>query len=347
MRWPRLSLTSGLGLSAVLCAAIPSPRAEACDSTACSVAMRYTDGPTTTQQWRVDVSIRQVDQSRRLNGNRAVEQVFRPRVDLDAGFQPAAHEELRETMSFVVIEVSRGLSPSLSLLASLPMRRTTIESLHYSASVAPDVPLPEGHEHGPGSDVGIPSAASNRVSGIGDLQIGMRKTVLAKMERDFIVGLTAKLPTGASDVAGQDGIVDPMLQPGTGAIDLVGSMQYVERFGDTTFSATASLQQASKNSAQYRHGNEAVVAMSASHRLSPRMNGIIQLKLQQAGRHEFRGEPVPSTGLTLVQVVPGARLRLTAGLSAYATMQIPAYMRVNESQLGPRVTLTGGFVKAF
>src|SRR5689334_22772229 len=99
-------------LALSIAAALPTA-VHACDSAACSVAMRYADGPLKTGAWRIDVSVRQVDQSRRLAGSQSVGQVFRPRIDLDAGFQPAAHEELRETMSFVLVEVSRGLTPSL------------------------------------------------------------------------------------------------------------------------------------------------------------------------------------------------------------------------------------------
>jgi hypothetical protein len=347
MRGAGSRVPSFLISAAVLCLLGAASPARACDSTACAVAMRYVDGPLTGGGWRVDVSIRQVDQSRRVTGSRDVPQVFRPRIDLDAGFQPAAHEELRETMSFVNVDVARGITRSLSLHATLPMRRTSIESLHYSPLVSDGTPVLEGHEHGGGTGIGAPVAASNRVGGLGDLQVGVRGTVIAKMQRELILGLTVKLPTGAFDVAGQDGVVDPMLQPGSGSTDLVGSAQLVEHLGRTTLAATASFQQATRSSAGYRHGNEAVFALSTSRRLSPRLTGMLQAKVQHAGRHTFEGEPVLSTGMTLVQVVPGARVRLSSRLSGYANIQIPAYMHVNESQLGPRVTLTAGFATAF
>lgn len=87
--------------------------------------------------------------------------------------------------------------------------------------------------------------------------------------------------------------------------------------------------------------------MGAGRSLSPRLSGQLQLKGQRSGRHHFQGAGVPSTGLTLIQVSPGLRFRVRPDLSLYGTMQLPAYVRVNESQLGPRATISAGLVKAF
>jgi len=160
-------------------------------------------------------------------------------------------------------------------------------------------------------------------------------------------GLTVKLATGSAKVAGIDGVVDPMMQPGTGAADFVGSLQYTQKVRSTGVSVTASMQKATTSAAGYRYGDDAVLALGASHPISPRVTGHVLLKGQRAGRHRFDGSGVPSTGLTLVLVSPGVRYRLRPDIGLYATMQIPAWVRVNESQLGPRATLSAGFVKAF
>jgi len=90
-----------------------------------------------------------------------------------------------------------------------------------------------------------------------------------------------------------------------------------------------------------------VGALGVSGALGARVIGQFQVKAQLAGRHHFHGAPVPSTGHTLVELVQGLRIRVNRGLTTYGTLQLPAYIKVNESQLGPRLTLTAGFVTAF
>jgi hypothetical protein len=332
------------GLTALAPAAV-----SACDSTACAAAMRYSDGSLGSGQWRVDVSARHVDQSRRFYGSQSIGQVYRPRVDLaGGGFEAASHQELGASMTFMQLELSRGITESLSAYVSLPLyRSTTIDTVHVQAPVVGDAPaLPPGHEH-TGDPVGTAISVQNRGSGIGDLQVGLRHALWSSGPRQMTAGFTLKLPTGSTTVAGSDGIVDPMLQPGTGAADFVGVLQYTQKVGGTGLSLTGSFQKAMTSDAGYRYGDDVVVAVGAGRALSPKVTVQVQAKGQRSGRHHFRDSGVPSTGLTLVQVAPGARYRLRADMSLYATMQIPAYVRVNESQLGPRATLTAGFVKAF
>jgi hypothetical protein len=337
-------LVLAAGLTALAPAAV-----HACDSTACAAAMRYSDGSLDSGQWRIDVSARHVDQSRRFYGSQSIGQVYRPRVDLaGGGFEAASHQELGASMTFMQLELSRGITGSLSAYVSLPLyRSTTIDTVHIQAPVVGDtVVLPPGHEH-TGDPVGTAISVQNRGSGIGDLQLGLRHVVWSSGPRQMTAGVTVKLPTGSTKVAGSDGVVDPMLQPGTGAADFVGLLQYAQKLGGTSVNLTASLQKAMTSDANYRYGDDVVVAGGAGRALSPKVTVQVQVKGQRSSRHHFRDSAVPSTGLTLVQVAPGARVRVRPDLSLYATMQIPAYVRVNESQLGPRATLTAGFVKAF
>ena len=339
------------GIPAVVLTALlqlPGAPVQACDSTACAVAMRYADGRPRGGQWRLDLSIRHIDQSRRFYTNQAVDTVFRPRIDLSGrGYDSFAHQEVSAAMSFVQVEVSRGITPSLTASATLPLfRHTVIDSLHFMPFTAEPQALPD-HEHPAGTSTSIAIPATNAASGIGDLQIGLQNVFWSEGTRDLIGGVVVKVPTGASRRAGGDGVIDPMLQPGTGAVDIVGSLQYVQRLGPTTLSATASFQKATANSARYRYGDDAVAAISAARPLSPRVTGQLQMKAQRSGRHRFEGSAVPSTGLFLVQVAPGVRVRVSPSLSAYATLQMPAYVHVNEGQLAPRATMTAGFAKTF
>jgi hypothetical protein len=315
-----------------------APRAEACDSAACAVAMRYTDTALHPGQWRLDTSFRYVDQGRRLTGRDATAEVLRPRVDLSRGaFEAASHQETGEVMTFLQLDLSRAIGRSLTASATLPLfRQNAIDSLHL-----------DGANAGPADVSHGAFARRNQVKGVGDLQLGLRWAALSGDGRDVIGGLTVKLPTGPSARAGTDGVADPMLQTGTGAFDFVGSLQYVMKVSRTTFSAIGSLQKTTTNGEGYRYSDDAVGALSVSGPFGPRLIGQFQIKVQRAGRHTLNGEPVPSTGLTLVQLAQGLRVGVSPSVSLYGVLQLPAYIRVNESQLGPRLTLTAGFVKAF
>jgi hypothetical protein len=315
----RRSLAQIAGSLAVL-AVLTARVAVACDSAACAAAMRYSEGEMAPGGWRVDVSFRYVNQGRRLNGRDSADEVLRPRIDFErGGLEAATHEELSAAMSFLSVEVSRGLTPSLSAVATLPLyRRNEIQSVHLDAVPSAD------HGHGA---TGL--ATWNTARGLGDAQLGLRWAPISSARHSLAGGLGVKLPTGPSGHAGIDGVVDPMLQTGTGAADLVGSLQYSFKISRTVLSATASMQRTTANGRRYRYGDDRVVAVSVSGPLGPRFTGQVQLKLQHAGRHRFEGGDVPSTGLTLVQLAQGLRVRVAPALTLYGTVQLPAYVRVN------------------
>ena len=311
--------------------------AAACDSAACAAAMRYSEGELPGGRWRLDVSFRYVDLGRRLNGRDSADKVLRPRIDLERGtFEQATHEELNASMTFLLVEVSRGLTPSLSAVASVPLfRRNEIETLHLDAVLDPD-------HHG---TAGV--ATWNSARGLGDAQLGLRWAAVSNARHGLAAGLGVKLPTGPSRHAGGDGVVDPMVQTGTGAADLVGLLQYTVKASRTMLSATASMQKTTASGSGYQYGDDLVAALGVSGPFGPRVVGQAQLKLQHAGRHRFHGADVPSTGFTLVQLAQGLRVRVSPAVSIYGTVLIPAYVRVNETQLAPSVSLSAGFVRAF
>jgi hypothetical protein len=300
--------------------------------------MRYPDDPLHAGAWRLDASLRYVDQGRRLTGRDASPEVFRPRIDLRLGaFEASSHQETGEAMTFLQLDLSRRLGGSLMASATFPLyRRRSIQSLHLDGVAAPPADAAHGADD-----------RKNATSGIGDLLVGMRWTPLSAGGRELTSGFTIKLPTGPSSLPGPDGVVDPMLQPGTGAVDFVGSLQYVGRVSRTTLSAIGSYQKTTTNAEGYRYGDDLVGALGVSGALGARVIGQFQVKAQKAGRHHFQGEPVPSTGHMLVELVQGLRIRVNRGLTTYGTLQLPAYAKVNESQLAPRLTLTAGFVTAF
>jgi hypothetical protein len=332
----------------VLAATLPARTAPACDSTACAIAARSADGAVHAGQWRLEVSGRYIDQSRRLAGTKGTSDVLRPRVDLATGaFDTGSHSELNSSMSAVQIEVGYGLRAGTSVYAALPVyHEAAVEHIHFAAFTPTGDLDPEHGGHGePGA--GTPFALRSTAHGLGDLRLGAVQRLFSGPSDEVSAGLTVKLATGSTRRAASDGVIDPMLQPGTGATDVAGSLQYVRRLSASTLAITGSFQKTTQSADRYQYGDEGLVAVAASHPLGERLTGTLQLKLQKVGRHRFNDAPVPSTGGTFVQLAPGLRFRMSPTWSTYGSIQIPAYAQVNESQLAPRVTMTVGVVKSF
>jgi hypothetical protein len=164
-------------------------------------------------------------------------------------------------------------------------------------------------------------------------------------------GFALKLPTGAHDVGGEfgGGIQDPTLQPGTGALDFVGTLRYGWRFDSAGLDCTvaASYQATTTNPLQYRFGNQAIFTATVARALTGRLSGSLQAKLFHQDRHRYLGDGVPSTGGTFVYLTPGLRFTSERGLSLYAYLLLVPYRYVNEAQLGPRTAVLTGVSKLF
>jgi hypothetical protein len=73
----------------------------------------------------------------------------------------------------------------------------------------------------------------------------------------------------------------------------------------------------------------------------------LQLNGRHAGRDDFRGEGVPSTGSDAFSLAPGVRFRTGDRVALYGYVQLPVYQDVNETQLAPRAGFIVGFSKSF
>jgi hypothetical protein len=299
------------------------PAARACDSAACAAAMRAGEGRPAAGRWRAELSIRYVDQGGALFGGRSVNDVWRRRVDLArGGFEPFLHRETGGDLRLLQLDLTRGFGAGRSLRLGLPLvRRQSASFLHP----------------GPVRDV---------TTGIGDVQLGADARVLARGSNELAVGLMLKLPTGAASVAGADGVVDPMLQPGTGSVDGIASLQGARRGARLAWSGAASYQHTTTNGRGYRRGDEAVATLGALQPLGRRLEATLQLKVQSAERDRFGGVPVLATGGTSVHLAAGLRIRVP-GAALRLVAQRPLRTRVNESQRISRLAVTVGLTKVF
>src|SRR6059036_575494 len=105
-----------LALTAVSAAAL------ACDSSSCALLTRGQSGTLPEGAFRLDLSFRYTDEDVKLDGSQAVADVYVPKVAFTYGsIWPAFHREIEASESFLQMDLGYGLTPRLSLEASLPL----------------------------------------------------------------------------------------------------------------------------------------------------------------------------------------------------------------------------------
>jgi hypothetical protein len=322
-------------LSFVALAVTGTPHAYAtCGSTACFLSTRTQDGTLLGDTFRLDLSYRFVDQSRKRMGSSSTDEVLTPGVDFAEGIlEPDHHREIRTGFHVIQADASYGVTDRLSLFASMPL----LSAKHHQHAVLEEGE-PERFTDGDGT------------TGIGDLQLGARYALLPS-PRDLIIFTGAiKLATGAHDRLDSAGeINEPTLQPGTGSTDLTGGVLYSRQLSSyrTELFVTGSYRRNGTSDLEYRIGDETQAGIGYQRAFARRWAGTLQVNLRHGARDRFLGDDVPSTGSTLVNVTPGLRCDIGRKVSVYGFLPLPLYQRVNEAQLAPKLGLVVGFSRLF
>ena len=319
--------------------------AEPCSTAACSLSTRTDDGRIAARRFVVDISYRLLDQDQRMYRHSPLvvsgasePEVLRPLVDYAAGrFLPGYHHDWGTRASLLQVDVGYGLSSRLGLLASLPVwtDRTT-DHLYFPGAG------PANHS---ASSAGI-SRVDLRTGGFGDAQLALRYAATPRL----LASLAVRAPTGPyrrKDESGQ--IADPMVQSGTGAWGVLGSVQYGGAWAAlaTGWAVSAAYQRSFTNDLGYRYGDELFLTSRASRRVAGPVTATLQAKAYRAARNVFLGQPSPSTGTLAVYVGPGLRWAAPGAVGVYANVQIPVYQHVNESQLAVHTVLQLGLSRTF
>jgi len=318
-----------------------------CGSSSCFLSTRSLDGVVLEGAFWVDISYRYVNQSRWLEGRKEVAEVLVPRIDFEGGeIEPDHHREIRTLNSQLQVDLAYGLTDRLTLSASLPLvNHRGHEHFHIEEA--------EAHEtEGKAEEGAHAERFSNQdgTTGLGDVQLGARYALLVEGRDLLIGGLGAKLPTDVYRLRDSDGqINEPTIQPGTGTLDLFATLHYTRQIapGRSEWFALGSYRVSGENALDYRFGDEAVANLGMSRRVGERITLSLQANGRRTGRDEFNGQPVPSTGATLVNLTPGVRLGSQSGTSLYGFVPIPIYQDVNDAQLAPRLGLVVGVSASF
>lgn len=242
-----LTATLGLGL------AFPGPAHATCSSTACFLSTLTQEGPLPRKGFRLDLSYRYVDQSRKREGSSSTDEVLTPGVEFDHGeLELNHHRELRTGFQLLQADLSYGLTSRVSLLASVPLVGA------------------KRHEHVilEGDDEEF--SDGDGTTGFGDVQVGARYAFLASPRDMFVATAAVKLPTGAHERLDTGGaITEPTLQPGTGSTDLSAGFTYSHQVQPrrTELFVSAGYRHNGTSALDYGIGNQAQGAAGLTRRL--------------------------------------------------------------------------------
>src|SRR5215475_12430838 len=171
----RRQLKLFLGAAAVVAATCAVP-AGACDSSSCALLTRGQGGTLRKGAFRLDLSYRSTEENVGLAGHQYVDDVYVPKIafDYDA-IWPEFHRQLDGQERFFQLDAGYGLSPRLTLVASIPIDGMRAHTIAHSGSTQ-----------------------RYDTNGFGDTLLGARFLAVGSL----VAGFSVKLPTGRYRVAG-------------------------------------------------------------------------------------------------------------------------------------------------
>jgi hypothetical protein len=205
-------------------------------------------------------------------------------------------------------------------------------------------------------DIGHPPVLTEnyKTSGIGDTLVSVRHALIASPSFSLVASAGLEMPTGeyrliAPAALFDIGVLDPMLQPGSGSWDVLMSAQGSRRIskGGLDLTGALSYQMNTTNPLEYSYGDDAIASLTLGGPIGARVHASLGLKSVHRGRSEYRDAPVSSTGGTIVYAIPGLVTSLPGRVSAYLFLPVPVYRYVNETQIAPRLSLVAGFARTF
>ncbi|HEV8202266.1 MAG TPA: hypothetical protein VGS03_19830 [Candidatus Polarisedimenticolia bacterium] len=323
------------GLALLVVFAVVSEAAATCGSANCFLVTGTQEGIPSQGRFVVDLSFRYVPQDRKLSGREHVDEVITPAIDFEAEtIEPDHHREIQTLNELMQVDLSWGVAPRLSVVGALP-----ILNRRY-------------HEHF--DDVGTPEESFSNdagTTGLGDLRVGVRGALLIHPRRQLIGSLGVELPTGPYRLRDDEGVIgEPTLMPGSGSYDVALGVLYTQLVGERGWNlfASGTWKRNGRNPLDYQLGLEQVYAFGAERPVGAAFSWSVQANARMTSRDDYRGESVPSTGATLLNLSPGFKVKSEdRDLTFYLYAQVPVFQDVNEAQLAPRYGMLLGLSKIF
>lgn len=162
------------------------------------------------------------------------------------------------------------------------------------------------------------------VQGIGDLDLtAVAMLAEAWAERlAFHATADVRVPTGDSQVPDEFGLIDPHLQPGTGAWSAIGGLQ-ATLAGDVPLFAGASYQWNDTNAQEFHFGDVFRFNFGAQRTVTGPVDAIGEINGRWADYDTHEGIPDPNSGGTVVYFSPGLRWRIAPVVQLRGQVQFP------------------------
>jgi hypothetical protein len=318
---------------ALLLSALAARDASAtCGSANCFLVRGTSEALAADGAFTVDLSWRYVAMDRKLEGSDTVGTVLTPKIDFEnETIEPDHHAEISTINSYLDLAFAWGATPRFTVIGVLP--------------------IVARHDHEHFDDASGPAPVFNDSdggAGFGDARVGVRYGFLVGSRNLLAGSLVVEAPTGAWKLHdAEGGVSEPGLQPGNGAWDFLAGLYYAHQVRPERLEwfVNGTWRRNGENGLDYAFGGEAVLSSGLEAAIGSRAFWSIQVNGRRAGRDQYLGDGVPSTGSTWVALTPG--LRSAGPNSVYAFVQIPVYEQVNETNLAPRYGLEVGFSKTF
>ncbi|MDN3643808.1 hypothetical protein QWY87_13910 [Lutimonas halocynthiae] len=169
------------------------------------------------------------------------------------------------------------------------------------------------------------------------------------------LGLGPKIPLGATDKTNDNGILlNPDLQPGSGAWDLILWSTYLQSFdfrpsgtfsGSLIYRYTGTNNNYFNNNTTYRFGSEFQAFLNYTDQFlvsKTLLDPGLGVKYRQTSEDEIGGASLENTGGKWVNLVPSLNIHLSKSLLFISKAEIPLYNYVEGTQLTPTFRITAG-----
>ncbi len=195
---------------------------------------------------------------------------------------------------------------------------------------------------------GDTAASTSHANGVGDVRLVARRQLQASHMNTWAFTFGLKLPTGRTDQSFDSGPqagtpLDRGLQLGTGTTDLLAGAAYFSRPAvEWGWFAQIQLVQPLNSCDGFRPSPSVTASTGVRRLTSGWLTPQLQLNVRWDGREAGANSDTPNSGGTFVALSPGVTAEMGATATAFTSVQVPVWQRVNGLQLEPRWLLTTG-----
>lgn len=286
---------------------ISTPVHASCGSAFCNINTSWdVQGIWTKPGVRFDLRYEYIDQDQPRTGTHAV----------SVGEIPSHHDEVSTT--------NRNLRATLDF---------TVNQRFGVSVIAPVIDRSHLHIH---NHHGERIPESWDFTELGDVSVIGRYHLTPAGRNGFGVKFGLKLPTGATDVANNDGdVAERSLQPGTGTTDGILGGYYQSRLAKphVDWFVQGTYRHPFNEHENYQPGYDFSADLGVNYSFKERLRGMLQINFNAKGADSGEEAEPEDSGGRFVFLSPGLAYQAGDRFQVYGFVQVPIYQHVNGVQL--------------